>query len=189
MSLPSIIGISGKAQHGKDTVATILAEEYGYRRFAFADALKRIAYDTDPMIDAIHSMQWLVDQMGWDEAKKIPEVRSYLQRLGAAARNNLDKGVWIRAAMRGVDDFVKDGGKAVITDMRYQNEHAALFKRGAFLLRVERPGLVDGTHLSETDLDDSEFSAVITNDGTIQDLVHAVCATFDPAQGEDEADA
>ena len=34
-----VIGLTGYAQSGKDTVASILVEKYGYRRIAFAVVL------------------------------------------------------------------------------------------------------------------------------------------------------
>ena len=35
-----IIGLSGYAQSGKDEVAKVLVEDYGYKRVAFADKIK-----------------------------------------------------------------------------------------------------------------------------------------------------
>lgn len=36
----SIIGITGRKFNGKDTLGEYLVEHHGYKRFAFADALK-----------------------------------------------------------------------------------------------------------------------------------------------------
>ena len=41
----NIIGIAGKAGAGKDTVANILVEKFGYAKVSFADPLKRVALD------------------------------------------------------------------------------------------------------------------------------------------------
>ena len=45
-----IIGLSGYAQVGKDTVANILVEHYGYTRIGFADIIRKAAYILDPLI-------------------------------------------------------------------------------------------------------------------------------------------
>jgi dephospho-CoA kinase len=45
----TVIGLMRKAGAGKDTVAGALTE-HGYRRVAFADALRRAAYASDPWI-------------------------------------------------------------------------------------------------------------------------------------------
>jgi dephospho-CoA kinase len=39
-----IIGLTGYAQSGKDTVANILVENYGYQRVAFADPIRALLY-------------------------------------------------------------------------------------------------------------------------------------------------
>ena len=43
MAFNNIIGISGKAGSGKDTVAEYLVEKHGYMKISFADPLKRFA--------------------------------------------------------------------------------------------------------------------------------------------------
>lgn len=35
-----VLGLMGKARSGKDTAAAVLVEEFGFRRYAFADLLK-----------------------------------------------------------------------------------------------------------------------------------------------------
>lgn len=175
---PKLIGISGKAQHGKDTLGKMLVENHGYTRFAFADPLKEMAYRIDPMISGTQSLAWLVDQMGWEEAKKIPEVRRFLQYLGHGAREVLDKGVWIRRTMRDVDAMIKEGHRVVITDMRYLNEVDAVIKRNGYVVRVNRPDAgPTGDDLSETALDGyDDWDVLFLNHSTIENLAHRVDA-------------
>ena len=45
-----IIGLSGYAQVGKDTVAQILVEEYGYSRIGFADIIRNACYRLNPIV-------------------------------------------------------------------------------------------------------------------------------------------
>ena len=45
-----IIGLSGYAQSGKDTVAKVLIEEYGFTRIAFADKIREFLYDLNPQV-------------------------------------------------------------------------------------------------------------------------------------------
>mgnify|MGYP006283771541 FL=1 len=40
-----IIGLTGYAQSGKDTVASLLVEHYGYERVAFADKIRSFLYE------------------------------------------------------------------------------------------------------------------------------------------------
>ena len=61
-----------------------------------------------------------------------------------------------------------------ITDMRFPNEMEAVELREGVTIKVVRPGTAVGTHPSETALDDAYFDHVISNDGTIEDLVEKV---------------
>lgn len=184
-----LIGLSGKARAGKDTVGDMLVADYGFKKFSFAEPLKAIAYDLDPMIDSIHSLGFLVDQMGWHEAKKIPEVRRTLQDLGSAARRHLDKGVWVRPAMQAIDAHIKDGGSAVITDLRHVNEAEAVLKRGGAVIRIERPGTENGGHETETNLDDFEFTYTLHNDRTFYELSNGVAAVLADLSAQDGSGA
>lgn len=45
-----IIGITGKAQNGKDTIGDILHDRYGFEKHAFAASLKAAAYALNPLV-------------------------------------------------------------------------------------------------------------------------------------------
>lgn len=62
----------------------------------------------------------------------------------------------------------------IITDMRFPNEMEAVELREGVTIKVVRPGTAVGTHPSETALDDAYFDHVISNDGTIEDLIEKV---------------
>ena len=66
-----ILGIGGYAKSGKDTLANLLVEGYGFERHAFADALKRYH----------------------------PEIREIQQGLGNGVRDNVADNTWVRVVM------------------------------------------------------------------------------------------
>ena len=45
-----IIGLSGYAQVGKDTVANYLVEKYGFVKVSFADPIREALYKLDPKV-------------------------------------------------------------------------------------------------------------------------------------------
>ena len=166
-----IIGLSGYAQSGKDTVAKILVDHYGFRRLAFADPIRELLYEMDPKLtighDTYTSIKLLVDKVGWEVAKQNPEVRSMLQGLGLGARTVIDKDIWVGITLRkvwGPTDNV------VISDVRFKNE-ADMIKQIYGLnqvWRVIRPGLKPvNDHISELELDDYEFEFDIYNESTL----------------------
>lgn len=177
-----LIGIAGRARAGKDTAAKAL-EPLGYKRVGFADALKRVALEIDPLLyvtldDDRVTLADVVEADGWEVAKdQFPEVRQFLQTLGTSIRS-LDAGIWVRTAMLTVESLLSDGYGVVVPDVRFINEVDAIRRAGGIVVRVERPGLEStDTHASETELDGFDFDRVIVNCGTPDQLATLVqCA-------------
>lgn len=162
---PNIIGLAGYAQSGKDTVASILIEEYGYRRMAFADKIRAILYDLNPDVEGL-DLKFFVDNDGWDETKSIPQVRKLLQDLGVAVRSHIHPDVWVSAVL----DHIHPAEKVVITDVRFINEADYITRMGGQLWRVIRPGVgAVNDHISEHDLNDLDLTTILNN-GTLEDL-------------------
>lgn len=176
-----VLGLMGRKQSGKDTVANRLVTHHGFTRFAFADALKATMTDLNPIVwedekGNLIRLQDVVCDAGWDAAKAHPEVRRLLQVHGVAIRTHVDPNAWIRAVELQVQEH---DGPAVITDMRFPNEAEWISAGGSnsARVRVSRPGLADDVaslHVSETALDDYPADARIVNDGTLEDLYRRV---------------
>ncbi|MFD8595381.1 hypothetical protein ACFV1L_10305 [Kitasatospora sp. NPDC059646] len=178
------IGIIGRARVGKDTAGAWLVNNCGYARVAFADALKDAALRINPIVqvDALgdgfdtfeYRLAEIVAADGWEEAKDYPEVRRFLQELGASIRA-VDPEIWIRAALARVDEIgERTGCCTVITDVRYPNEVAALRARGFHLLYIDRPGVPHLVHESEGTLGPDDADHTIINAGSVADLESAV---------------
>lgn len=170
-----IIGISGYARSGKDTIAGILAAD-GFARIAFADAIREALYRVNPMVElkdgSLTDLALVVDDRGWEVAKTLPEVRGYLQRLGTeVGRDMMGEDVWVNVVLR----RMVAGENYVITDVRYPNEATAIVRAGGRVWRVERPGFGPAnSHVSETSMDGWICDAVIVNDGSLEDLERKV---------------
>jgi len=150
-----IIGFSGKAQSGKDTAGEYLVREHNFHRVASADALKRIARNI----------------FGWNSLKD-EKGRRFLQELGCTIRN-YDQDYWINLTISEIKKRQNTSKQEnfVVTDVRFLNEARILRDNGALLVRIERPGLKQDNHVSETELDNYDgFGFVISNDKTIVDL-------------------
>jgi hypothetical protein len=164
-----IIGLTGYAQSGKDTVASILVENYGYQRVAFADPIRDLLYATNPMLKEGYRVKGLVDVYGWDRVKvDYPEARRLLQDLGVGARKTFGDMFWVKQALRQVNP----DGKYVITDVRYPNEAKALREYGGSQIwRVRRLGVDPvNSHESESAMDGEKVDQIFVNNGTIGDL-------------------
>lgn len=168
-----VVGISGYARSGKDTVANILVEKHGYTKMSFADPMREALLRLNPMIQVgdMHGilLSSAVSQLGWEHLKTAsPDVRPLMQRLGTeVGREMFGENFWIDQAIA----RIPDGAKVVFADTRFQNEARAIEALGGKVLRVYRPGVeAANTHISEVDLDTYGFDAIIANQGTLEDL-------------------
>jgi dephospho-CoA kinase len=155
----TIIGLVGAAGVGKDTVADYLVKHHGFKRYAFADAVRDFALAIDPIIEtgeAVVRLSDLVEHFGWDHSKRAyPEVRRLLQRIGTeGGRQIAGDDVWVNI----VDDKWNDDGcpPAVITDCRFPNEVQYVHVYDGWIVEIIRPtntkGITDAVnaqHASE----------------------------------------
>lgn len=168
-----IIGLSGFARSGKDTVADYLVSEYGYTRIAFADPMREALYRLNPMI-SVHDMTHVplasaVDGMGWEEVKTASaDLRGLLQRMGTeVGREMFGEDVWVKQALRAVSRHEN----VVFSDVRFKNEADALRELDGQLWRMTRTGVgAANEHLSEHALSGYYFNEEISNDGSLDDL-------------------
>ncbi|MFI6444705.1 hypothetical protein [Kitasatospora sp. NPDC050543] len=174
------IGIIGRARSGKDTAGGWLVEQRGYQRVALADPLKDAAWRVDPITHAgfFAEQRRLSDIIAgpgdWERAKETtPEVRRFLQELGAAIRS-IDRDFWLRAALTTADAANEAGRNVCITDVRYPNEADALRDRGWHLLYVDRPGIPHLDHESEGALAAEDADYTIVNAGSVAVYLAAV---------------
>lgn len=163
-----IIGLIGYAQSGKDSVAKVLVEHYGYTRVAFADKIREMLYDLNPMVKEKFRLQGVVDAYGWDQAKVLfPEIRRGLQELGVSARTHLGPDVWVNSVLQQMIDEVD----YVITDVRFKNEAEVIHNVHGQLWRVKRPGVnAVNNHVSESELDGYKVDKILSNGGTLEEL-------------------
>ena len=162
-----IIGLIGYARSGKDTVANVLVNKFGFTRLAFADGIRNALYETNPLVGNSHRVKTVVDNYGWDEAKADPEIRRLMQAFGVAARNHISSTVWV--------DIVKGqlhpSRNYVITDVRFMNEVEMLKDEYAQVWRIIRPNVnAVNNHVSEHELDGYEADHTLFNDGSVEDL-------------------
>ena len=172
-----IIGLSGYAQSGKDTVAKILIENYGYERVAFADAIKDLLIKMNPILEDGYRLNEHVQEFGWELAKARPEVRRLLQDLGLGARVIIDDHIWVVAALQKMYDVDKN---YVITDVRFENEAVMVKQIFGEVWRIEREGVGPiNSHVSESQLSNWDFDRIINNNGTLEDLAIEVKTHMD----------
>ena len=135
-----IIGITGTKGAGKDTLASSLIRMGGkrgvdVRRVAFADKLKEICAD----LFGLTHLQLHGDMASKEaiDARWGMSAREILQKMGTEVGRSVHPDVWIRYVMRQIEDH--PDAIWVISDVRFENEAAAIREVGGIIVRIERP--------------------------------------------------
>lgn len=177
-----LIGLTGEAGVGKDTVADYLVTRYGFEKKSFAAPLKAVLLAMDPIIGphpmrpghVIHLGQALQD-MGEDAVKNLfPLYRKYLERLGTEGIRNIDQDFWVKAATNSLD---KEKGKYVFTDARFPNEAEKIGGLRGSLWQIDGPKRrteVATTHSSANWAGRLGEEYMIYNNGSIDKLYNEV---------------
>lgn len=175
-----IIGLTGAAGSGKDTIADYLVDYHDFRKISFAEPLRR----------GLHAMFGIPMHMLQDRAiKHIPlnilggkSIREAMNTLGTEwGRTCVADDIWLTTATFKLDQLRAQATLGhsnvkgiVISDVRFANEVAWLEAQGGELWHVYRPdnpyALAPDSHVSQQGLTVEQYEPVIFNDGDIEFL-------------------
>ena len=204
----TIIGLTGPAGSGKDTVADLLVTHAGFYKMAFADTLKAEvseAFGVEPLYlthrdTKEHPMSCLalakcadqafVDRMDGHHqfygnpllhaAARSP--REIMQWWGTDYRRKLKSDYWLSKASSHLHSLLANGitSRVVITDLRFDNEADMVKSYGGIIWQVSRPGceVPAGAHVSEVTGEAFQPSAVLHNSHDIKHLQQLVLGEF-----------
>lgn len=198
-----IIGVVGFIGHGKGTFGDVARDEFNFKQESFAKSLKdacaaifgwpRHLLEGDT--EESRTFRETVDDF-WARSLNIENFtpRMALQQIGTEVfRNNFHDNIWVLSLKKRLLGY---GTNVVLTDVRYPNEIEAIRELGGKVIRVKRgddpdwfedakqhiqfygnsawQDFVEGVHYSEWAWANTEFDAVLTNDGTKEEFVQKV---------------
>ena len=175
-----LIGLTGHAGSGKDTVRNIMETE-GFVGLAFADGIRgmlRKLLTSAGIDDACIDERTLKESI-------IPDVgvsyRHMAQSLGTEWGRNLQKDFWLRITAAFVVDQMNAGETHfVISDVRFANEAEWVRSKGGQIWRIHREGLASvRPHVSESGIDNIKPTRTIHNNGSTADLAEAVALAIE----------
>ena len=122
MNRRKVIAFCGVEKSGKDYSCQRLMMTKGFKKLAFADSLRDIAFH-------VLGYKYEDGMKEYEELKKTKvfkdlNFRNILENLGSAVRK-YDRDFWARTVIKGISETVKN---VCISDMRYPNEYRVLKK-------------------------------------------------------------
>jgi len=161
-----IVGLTGRAGSGKDSVGEMIRREYGAALLSFASPLKRLCMEmfdlTDEQVNTLAGKE--TPDHRWTGADgKARTPREVLQLIGTEGFRAVDPEFWVKRAMvtaRRLPENV-----VVFTDVRFPNECDAIRQTGGVVLRLVKsdgPGTDQTGHASEALVDTLEVDAVLS---------------------------
>lgn len=167
IELPKLIGITGFAGAGKDTLADFLVQEFGYTKRAYADPIRKILQARFNWAPERWADRDWKEHCHWEHNCGPFSPRNWMQWLGTD----------ILRKYAGDDIFVRllwerwRGEHMVVPDVRFNDEAQAILERGGAIIAVRRLDLTPvELHKSERGIDYRLIQGTVHNDGTIAQL-------------------
>ena len=169
MSKQILIGLCGPAGCGKDTVARHMAN-CAFTRYTLAMPLKK---GLEAMLG--------IDLGVWDDRQRKEAVipwlgkspRQVAQTLGTEwGRQLVHPDLWVKLMLRKWDEVRHSlSPRMVVTDVRFDNEAAAIIEAGGTVWRIDREGVAPvAAHSSEAGVSRNLITGVVKNYGSLDEL-------------------
>lgn len=153
-----IVGITGAKRSGKNTLADGLCQKLWLEHHSFAGPLREFV---------ARILGWSLDELELRKEEPIDWLdgktpRYLMQTVGTEwGREMIHPELWVRSLAHRIPE------RAVISDVRFDNEARAILSRGGVVIRVVRPGTGEGDfHASEVPVSNSLVTYTIRNDST-----------------------
>lgn len=167
-----LIGLTGMAGCGKDTVGHYLHTKHGFSCYRFAAPLK------GALASMLGVSTGMLEMREYKE-NPIPGIekspREMMQSLGTEwGRNLVSPDFWVYLLEKRISN--DKPSRAVITDVRYANEAAYIRRKGGRVIHIMRPDVkpLPGAHSSEGGIALETGDIVLENASTMVCLFSSV---------------
>ena len=172
-----IIGITGKAGAGKDTVSDYIVEQYMFNTIAFADTVKKTASEMFkiPLDDFYNRDKKEVLNKTWNMSP-----RKIIQLLGTeCGRAIFGEDVWVKRAFVELEYYKNELG-IIFSDVRFDNEADMIRSKGGFIINVVNDNVEEvEEHSSESGITPHTTDVLIYNNHDKESLYRGIDSIFD----------
>ncbi len=177
-----IIALCGQRRSGKDTIADIFVENWGYEKIKIASKLKKIIQIlfnfSDSQMEDSHKdsidENWNISPRQAMQFFGTEIMQFKLQEL----LPSVGRLFFIKSL---IDEHINTGidNKLIISDLRFVHEWNLLKKYNCYIIKVERDNNdISDTHISETELEKIEPDLIIKNNENIDSLKKNIFSIF-----------
>ena len=159
-----LVGLTGRAGSGKDTVADWFVKHHKFKKMSFAQPIKVAlsALDMPEPADRERKEQPIPGfSFTWREAA---------QKLGTEWGRSLDENLWVKLVQKRLHIAMSN---VVISDVRFENEAAMIREMGGTILHIQgrQASLGENAiHVSEAGIELHIEDIVVDNRGSIEEL-------------------
>lgn len=176
MTKPILIGLTGYAGAGKDTVRSLLEQDHDLDGIAFADPVRDML---GALLDSMEiPRDWMIEREL--KEREIPGLglsyRHMAQTLATEWGRSLKSGLWLDIAATKISACNQYGNPGVvISDVRFANEADWIKAQGGLIWKIIRPDIEPvREHVSEALVESLPYDYVIDNCSTVENLAMAV---------------
>lgn len=167
--MKGLVGITGRANSGKDVATNILKSGLlsSFSTYRFAGPLKQACSDM---------FGWTMEQIEDREFKETVDPtwgfkpRVAMQTLGTEWGRALREDLWVHMAQVKFDSPFVTG--MIVSDVRFENEADFIRRNNGLLIHIHRPGeaIADNSHVSENGVEFKAGDAWVDNNSTIEEF-------------------
>lgn len=169
-----LIGLTGYAGSGKDTVADILRDKYYFCKTSFAFPIKSMLCTMlEVPMEAWNDREWKENPLpGYGVSPRV-----MAQTLGTEwGRDLVSEDIWVQAALSKIESMTRSHKTLrnwVISDVRFENEATAIRRDGGTVVHVSCPAnrrFKIPEHSSECGVEFGLGDYVLINGGALGEL-------------------
>lgn len=172
-----LIGITGKAGVGKDTLADKIIERYGGVKLGFADSIKNACKE---LFQLSHEQLHIREEKEKKDPRWDKSPRELMQILGTdLLRNHFDENIFIKSTLERIKKLSIKNEIIIVSDCRFENETQMIRNLNGIIIHLTRPKVKHiNNHISENTLKIFVKDIELINNSSIENLIEKIKMIF-----------
>jgi len=172
-----LLGITGQAGSGKDTLADKIINKYSGVKLAFADPLKLACKE---LFQLSHEQLHVRREKEKIDPRWGKTPRELCQIVGTdLLRKYFDEDIFIKSTREKIKKLSQDYKIIIVTDCRFENETQLIRDMGGIIIHLKRPNIKKiNDHISENPVKVMNGDIELINNSTIDKLLEEIKMIF-----------